>query len=415
MTIYRQIRLTFSAPTDETKFTSTPIVVTGPLGPVAGRTDYLFNNTVVVFTPTFPLLAAGTYHVQTLRATDLSGNIQAAGLDYQFVTADGSVPHITQIVAPQSVVENGIATIRANVDAFHDIGLVDFFINGAPATTARSSPFTLLLQATPSFGKPGDQIKVAAAATDTSGVRGPIEGETFILVTPDQPPVVTITAPANGLTAHNGDRIDVTVRAVDDLGVTKEGFKAQTGRPQDAAITQLAQSSLDHTETYGFNIPLDAAPGATILVEASASDTKGLVGQAVPVAITVLDSVAPNVTITGATTGNRAVPGQATTVVVSADDLGSIRAINFSVTGAATFTDTRTLDPAQPNALASFTFTVPTTASTGDSVTLHASAVDKAGNVGVAANLILPVADTVAPTITLHTGTGSLDMIPARR
>src|SRR5262249_59487435 len=96
----------------------------------------------------------------------------------------------------------------------------------------------------------------------------------------DQPPVVTITAPPNGLTARNGDRIEVTVRAVDDLGVTKEGYKAQTGRPQDAAITQLAQSSLEHTETYAFNIPMDAAPGAAIQVEASASETEGQGGPA---------------------------------------------------------------------------------------------------------------------------------------
>jgi hypothetical protein len=414
VTVATTVRLTFSEPIDPSKFAGTPIVVTGPQGAIAGRTDFLFNNTVLAFTPTFPLVAAGTYRVQAARATDLSSNIQPTALDYQFTTADGSAPHIVRLVAPASVVENGVATITAETDAFHDVGLVDFFINGAPATTSRSAPFKLLLQAAPTFGKPGDRIKVSAAATDTSGIRGAIEGDIFILVTPDQPPVVTITQPQNGLTARNGDRIDVTVRAVDDLGVTKQGYKAQTGRPQDAAITQLAQSSLDHTESYGFNIPLDAPPGATILVEASASDTKGQVGQATPVAITVLDSVPPNVTITGATTGNLAKPGQVTTVVVSADDLGSIQTVNFSATGAATFTDARILDPAQPSALVSFTFTVPSAALPGDSVTLHASAVDKAGNVGVAANLILPVADTVAPTVTLSTDTGSLNLIPGR-
>ncbi len=388
VTVFTTVRLTFSEPIDPTKFVGAALVVLGPGGPIQGRIDYLFGNTVIVFTPAIPLAQDAIYRVQSGRAADLSGNVQLQALDYQFGTIDGTPPSITQLIAPASVVENGLATVVADVGVTHDVSFVDFFINGVPATTARSVPFTLTLQAIPSFGRPGDQIKVTAVATDSSGNRGVTEAITSLLVTPDQPPIVTIGQPAAGLTARNGDRITVTVRATDDLGVTRIGFKAQTGRPQDAAIETLVQTSLDHTATFGFNVPLDAAPGATILIEASALDTKGLVGQAPPVAVTVLDSVQPVITITGASTGATVKPGQTTTVVVSAQDLGGVRTVSFSTSGAVSFGDSRTLDPAQTNSLMSFTFAVPASAQPGQSVTLHASAIDKAGNVGTAAEVV---------------------------
>ena len=414
VTVFTTVRLTFSEPIDPARFVGAPLVVLGPGGPVQGRIDYLFGNTAIVFTPAIPLAQDAIYRVQSGRATDLAGNVQPQALDYQFATTDGTPPTIAGLIGPSSVVENGVATIVADVGATHDVSFVDFFINGTPATTARSVPFKLTLQAIPSFGRPGDQIKITAVATDSSGNRGVTEAMTSLLVTPDQPPVVVIGPPAEGLTARNGDRITVAVRATDDLGVTRIGFKAQTGKPQDAALETLAQPVLDRTETFGFNVPMDAAPGATILIEASASDTKGLVGQATPVAITVLDSVQPVVTITGASTGATARPGQMTTVVVAAQDLGGVRTVSFSTSGAVSFADSRTLDPAQASSLISFTFQVPASAMPGQSVTLHASALDKAGNVGTAADVVLPVADVERPTVTLRTATGSLDIVPGR-
>ena len=91
------------------------------------------------------------------------------------------------IFGPATVVENGTAAIVADVGASFDVAVVDFFINDAPTTTARTAPFTLTLQAIPAFGKPGDRIKVSAVATDTSGNRGTSPTSTFVTVTPDQP------------------------------------------------------------------------------------------------------------------------------------------------------------------------------------------------------------------------------------
>jgi len=408
------IRMKFSEPIDPTKFVGAPVLLTSGGAAVAGRTDYLFGNTVLVFTPTLPLNAGAIYRVQIGRAVDLAGNVQATALDFQFSTTDNTPPQLARLIAPPTVVENGTASVVADAGSSFDIAVVDFFINGTPVAAARTAPFTLTFQAIPSFGKPGDQIRISAFATDTSGNRATIETATTMLVTPDQPPIATITAPASGVTAKNGDLITVTVRATDDLGVTKEGYKAQTGKPQDASLVTLGQPSLDHTETFSFHVPADAGPGSTIVIEASALDSKGQVGQAAPVSVTVLDAVPPVVSITGASTGQTVRPGQTTSVVVSAQDLGGVSTISFSASGAAVFSDSRPLDGAPANALVSFSVQVPANAVPGQNVTLNATAVDKAGNIGTAATIDLPVADTVPPTVALRTDAGATFIVPSR-
>lgn len=414
VTIYAPVRLALSEPIDPTKTQGTAIAVTAPSGPVAGRIDYALGNTVVVFTPTIPLADETTYQVHVAKLTDLSGNTQAQPLDFSFATTDRTPPTIAGLSGPPTVVESGVAQVVADVGAAHDVAFVDFLLNGTPVATSRSAPFTLSFQATPTYGHVGDQIQVAAVATDTSGNRGPASAAIAVTVTADQPPSVTITAPVNGVSARNGDRVTVTVRATDDLGVTKEGFKAQTGKPQDTALDTLTSPSLDHTQSFAFVVPEDAAPGSTIQIEASAADTKGQVGQAVPVSITVTDSVPPTVTITGVSTGQAVRAGQSTNVVVSAQDLGGVSNVTFSASGVAVLNDSRTIDPAQNSALASFSVAIPANARPGDSVTLHATATDKAGNVGTAASVILPVADTVPPTVQLSTDAVSQTIVPGQ-
>ena len=414
VTVYTPIRLALSEPIDPTKTQGAAIAVTASSGPVTGRVDYTLGNTVVVFTPTIPLADETTYQVHVAALTDLSGNTQAQPLDFSFATTDRTPPTIVGLSGLPTVVENGVAHVVADVGTAHDVAFVDFLLNGTPVATSRSAPFTLNFQATPAYGHVGDQIQVAAVATDTSGNRGPTSPAISVTVTADQPPVVAITAPANGVSARNGDRVTVTVRATDDLGVTKEGFKAQTGKPQDTALDTLTSPSLDHTESFTFFVPQDAAPGSTIQIEASAADTKGQVGQAAAVSITVADSVPPTVTITGASTGQAVRPGQSTNVVVSAQDLGGVSNVTFAASGVAVLNDSRTIAPAQNSALVSFSVVIPANARPGDSLTLHATATDNAGNVGTAASVILPVADTVIPTVQLSTDAVNQTIVPGQ-
>ncbi|MGE5243771.1 MAG: carboxypeptidase regulatory-like domain-containing protein [Betaproteobacteria bacterium] len=403
------VRVQFSEPINPAKFTGQPLTLSGPSGSVGARLDYLFGNTVLVLTPLQPLQTGTTYHVVSQPATDLSGNVQAQSLDYTFVTTTLTPPAVLSLTAAHSpVIEGTAATVTAAVGQ-QDVAFVDFYLNDVFAASVRSAPFTFQFLANANLGHPGDQIKVSAIATDTSGLRGQTPAVAFVAVAADQPPAVTITAPADGAKVHNGDRVSVTVHAADDVGVAQVGYKAVTGRPQDAGAKTLDPTSLDDSETFAFNVPTDAVPGSSIVVQASGVDTRGQATQA-QVTVTVLDSVGPTVAITGATTGSKVTPGQQTTVVVSAQDAGGVASIAFAASGAASFAQTRTINPTQGSAVTSFTFTVASTAQPGDSVTLTASATDAAGNTGAAASVLLPVADSLPPRIHLRTGSGSLDV-----
>jgi hypothetical protein len=87
--IFSPVRLTFNEAIDPARFRAAPFALLAASGPVAGRLDFLFGNTVVVFTPNLPLTSGVSYRWQSPPAVDLSANVQAAGLDYVFTTTDG--------------------------------------------------------------------------------------------------------------------------------------------------------------------------------------------------------------------------------------------------------------------------------------------------------------------------------------
>jgi protocatechuate 3,4-dioxygenase beta subunit len=416
VTIYSPIRVRFSEPIDPTKFVGPPIILTVSGANVSGRLDYLPGNTILVFTPLTPLVENTVYKVRVAAATDLAGKSQPSPTEYQFSTTDRTPPVIPTLVAANNgkVIENGIASVQAEVGTTHDILFVDFYLNGQLAFVDRAEPFAIDFQATPQLGAAGSSINVSAIATDTSGNRGTTATSTSVTVVADKAPSVVITKPTSNISAAAGQHIAVDVRATDDLGVNAIGYRASTGKPADAVTRPVSPALIDRTESFGFNVPADAEPGSVIAIEATAADTFGHIVAATPVQVTVLDSVSPVVTITGATTGAQVSPGQATTVVVTATDQGSVSSITFKASGVMTANETRQVSPAQQSAVTSFTVTVPTTAQPGQSLLLDATAVDKAGNSGAAARVILPIADSTPPVITLTPESGVATAVPGR-
>ncbi|MEQ1871485.1 MAG: carboxypeptidase regulatory-like domain-containing protein, partial [Vicinamibacterales bacterium] len=268
------VRVKYSEPVDPARFRGPPVTLTKGAAVVAGRTDFILGNTAVVFTPTLPLDENASYQLQVGPATDLSGNEQAAALTASFSTLDRTPPQVVALHAAGdgTVIENGITTVTADVGSGHDISVVDFFINDQPATAARTAPFTLALQAVAALGQPGAQIKVSAFATDTSGNRSLTPAVTFLPIVADRPPVVTITGPADGAAFRTGERVTVLVHVADDLGATQVGYRAQTGKPQDAATQTVAPASLDLTRTFAFTISADAIPGSSVAINATGVD-----------------------------------------------------------------------------------------------------------------------------------------------
>ena len=413
--IFVPIRITFNEAIDPAKFRAASFALLSPSGsPVAGRLDFLFGNTVVVFTPNLPLTSGATYRVQSPAAVDMSSNAQSAGLDYVFSTTDGTPPSISQLTVAGNgtVIENTATSVTATVGAF-DVAFVDFFLNDVFSATV-PAPFVINFQAVPTLGKPNDLIKVSAIATDTSGRRGP-PLITYVPITLDVPPTALITVPAASLTPINGQQVDVTVSATDDVGLAQVSFRAQTGKPIDAATHAVTPPVKNRTESFGFIVPADAIPGSSIAIQASVTDTKGQVVNADPVNVVVRDAVPPTVKITGATSGTLVRPGQQTTVLVTVQDAGLVKSLTFKASGVAALTQTRVIDPPQASIVTSFVVSIPAGAQPPQSLTLDATAEDRAGNVGSAARVILPVGDNVAPTISsMHTDSGRLQIVPGR-
>lgn len=416
--IYSAVRVKFSEPVDPAAFTGVPIVVAQAGTAVDGRIDFLFGNSVVVFSPNRPLTEDAVYQVTVAAAADTEGNRQALPLSFPFSTTDRTPPVVTGLsaIGGPAVIENQQKQVVADVGAAFDVGFVDFFINGTFVATVRSAPYALTFQAIPGFGHSGDTIVVGAIATDTSGNRG-VATTLPVPVVADQAPAISlnVTTTAGGLQAANGQRVNVSATATDDVGVAQIAMRGATGDARDAAVRTIAPPSpAPAAQTFGFDVPMSAVPGATIAVEATATDTSGKTTVAVPILVTVLDGVRPTVQITGTSSGARVRPGQQVTVVVAGGDIGGVARVGFTASGAASTTETRDVSPAQNSVATSFTFTVSSSAQPNDLVFLDAFAEDRAGNRADASRVVLAMADAVPPTVTLRPADGRFDFVPGR-
>ncbi len=402
------VRIVFSEPVNPAAFGGPAIELATVQGPVAGRLDMILGNTGAVFTPDLTLGEDTHYYVTLLPATDLSGNVQAAGFSYEFHTTDRTAPVLLPLILSDSGMVITGATGRVAVDAGqqYDVAFVDFYLNGVLVYTDRQAPFAMDFEATAELGGPGDTILIGAVATDTSGNRGDTVEAVFTIIA-DSRPAVQIVSTDPPLAAATGSRVEVTVSAGDDLGITRLAYQAVGGRPPAFAAVDVDPPLLTASEIFAFYVPENAVPGSQILVRATAVDTRGQPGEAIPVGVTVLDATDPTAGFTGLTTGEKVLPGETVSAVVAAQDLGGIASLRFEVSGATIFSETRTLDPAQNSTVATFSFTVSGSALAGDQVRIRVIAFDQAGNDYTTPDTILAVADVVPPTVTLESEIGN--------
>jgi hypothetical protein len=411
VTINSTVRLAYSEPIDAARFATVPVVVTAGGATIEGRIDYAQDATLVIFTPSRPLAVGTRFDVAVLAAVDLAGNAQTAPLTFTFTTSDLTPPKVLSLTAsPSTVIEGTTTTVTADVGQA-DVAVVDFYVNDVPLFASRTRPFALALAATPAVGAPGAHVKVSAVATDTSGLRGTIAAVTFIDIVEDRPPTAAITAPADGLSVRNGDRVNVTVRVTDDVGVAGVAYRPATGRPQDAASRLVAPAATDRTETFAFTVPDTLAPGTMIEIAATAVDTRGQQSAAPVVRLAVLDAAPPSISITGTASGSVVRPGTSASAVVAVSDTGGVVSIRFRTSGVVTVDETRAIDPGQPSVAAAFTFPVPSTARPTDALRLDATAFDRAGNKADAAFVVLSIADLEAPRVTLRAVSGRSDAV----
>lgn len=389
------IRLTFSEAVDASAVVSPALRILQNGQPVAGALSWLFDNTVLVFTPAANWSPNSTVRVEVAAMPDRVGNTLPASA-YTFDTLDIVPPVIQSITAPAggTVIAGDTARIVAMTpDA--DVEFVEFFVNGQPAAVVTAAPFEFAY-ATP-VGASG-AISVTARAVDKAGNQGQVRGLNLTVLI-DSAPQASITAPVTGTVVAAGSRVTITVAARDDRGLSEIVYQA-LGAASAASRVAITPAVTTRAADFVLRVPAAALPGQPIELRASAVDIRG---QASPVAVTLLrvgDATPPQVTIVAPPNGSEAIPGQPITVTIVASDVSGIARVRLTASGGATFDTTRTITPATTPVTATFAVTVAAGARPTQTVTLLAYAVDGTGNEQQSAAVTLPVRDQIAPAVT---------------
>ncbi len=177
------VRVTFSEAIDPASATAGAITLTGPEGPVAGRTDLILNGTVLVFTPNLPLAPNARYTVTLASLRDVAGNALPAPAPVTFATIDTVPPMVvTLALAPGARTIQGLTVTVVATTADTDVAFVDVFADGVLTGTDTTAPYAVPLVLLPKVTP--TQIVVTAVAQDKVGNRGPAA----TLVVPVEPP-----------------------------------------------------------------------------------------------------------------------------------------------------------------------------------------------------------------------------------
>ncbi|HAP65304.1 MAG TPA: hypothetical protein DCR93_39460, partial [Cytophagales bacterium] len=143
-------------------------------------------------------------------------------------SCDGTVPNVAPTVsltAPANnaqVDEGASVTVSASAsDSDGTVASVEFFVDGVSIGTDASAPYSVSYTASTA-----GSYSITAQATDDDGATGSSAARTLVVNNPDvdNPPSVSITAPAGGAQFDAGASVAITANASDDKGVTSVEF-----------------------------------------------------------------------------------------------------------------------------------------------------------------------------------------------
>ena len=229
------------------------------------------GRSVLVF---FNVHSDGVYDPTALWVDDVSLKISGGGAG----GGDTTPPSVSLLSPAPGASVSGTVTLRAS--ATDDVGVtrVDFFVDGAPAGSASSAPYTASWDTTAATD---GAHSVVARASDAAGNLGTSASATVNVSngTTSRPPSVRITAPAAGSTVSAHATLLAT--ASGSASIARVDFAVDGAV---VASSSAAPFSADWDTTR-------AANGAHTLT-ATATDSAGLTGTSPSVAVTVSNQAA---------------------------------------------------------------------------------------------------------------------------
>jgi DNA-binding beta-propeller fold protein YncE len=261
-----------------------PIVNVGnPASPVVrARLDFPArddNGTGIAVDNEFIYLTADL----SIQENGVTGNSRLYIGQYVALEDLAGIPPVVSISSPAAgtTVTEG-ATLPITVQATDDVQVasVDFLLNGNVVFTDSTAPYQFNL----TVPRGVTSITLGARAVDLGSNVGTAP-DVQVNVSPDQPPVVSITAPSAGTTVIEGTTLPITVQATDDLQVVSVDF--------------LVNGSVVFTDSsapyqFNFTIPVGLT---TLTLGATALDSGGHITTAANVAVNVIPD--PLTTVVG--------------------------------------------------------------------------------------------------------------------
>ena len=189
---------------------------------------------------------------------------------------------ITSPVADTTLAAPASVTIRAAAaDSDGTISKVEFYNNDTLLGTETASPYTFTWN-----NVPAGNYSITAKAIDNGSLATVSAAVAFSVFTPNVAPTVSLTSPVSGTKYTGPAIITITAAAADSDGVIS--------KVQFYNGTTLLKTVLAAPYTFSWN---NVAAGS-YTITAKATDDKGLATTSVAVPVTVLQNVAPRVTIT---------------------------------------------------------------------------------------------------------------------
>jgi large repetitive protein len=218
------------------------------------------------------------------------------------------------------------------------------------------------------------------------------------------PPVVTFTAPADGSTFERGNSVNVSVQGTDDLsGINRFVFLASGAAT--ASVTRDISATTSSSQTFSFQVPMDAPIGGSILVQVRARDAAGNESEFISRQFAVVDETAPTVSVTSPLPGARYNFGDTIPLVVQTSDAVGVTEVRYQLEGSLTGADSQMIAP-QPGAR-TVLFDIPIVpGATEGELSVRVFAKDAAGNEREATTLVLEITnEDITPPETQVTAT----------
>lgn len=357
---------------------------------VPAQTAFTAGATALVLSPVDFLPANATFTATLSTVTDTAANAMPGGpVSFTFHTVDTIAPRVTAL-AVQGTPRSGATLTLVPVITGDDIARVEYLFSGA-GSIVLAPPFAIAAAVPAGI----TTLDVSARAVDLVGNRSDL----FALSIPVQEnltPTVQLINLAGQTVVPQGASLQFDVVAADDVGIGQV-LLSSVGAATQSFTETIAGSPTNATRRFVVNVPADAAPGASITIQAAVIDTAGIRSAAATLALSVRDGVTPTVAITAPAAGVQVIPGQTLAVTVTASDSGGVASMTLTCNPSLAGCETRTV--AQTSTTQTFNILVPVSLDAPASVTLLAVVTDAAGNVAQAGRTVT-VADVLSPALT---------------